>query len=53
MIKWKREDVIEKFKEAMASPELGTEHKPKVLQNWIDKAKAKFTPKPVEGEEEV
>jgi len=52
-IRWTKEDVIKKFQEAMTSPEPGTDQRPKVLQNWIEKAKTKFQGKPAEGEETV
>lgn len=52
-IKWTKEDVIAKFKEAITPVKTGL--RSNVLQGLIDKAKLKGAqpPKPIEGEERV
>ena len=52
-IKWKKEDVINKFREAMTapSPEPQAGQRPKLLQTMLDKAKAKSEGKTAEVKE--
>ena len=50
-IQWKKDDVIKKFQEAIAGSQ--PSGRPKVLQDWLARAKAKMTGKPIEGEGEV
>ena len=55
-IKWKKEDVINKFREAMTSePQAGplAGERPKLLQTMLDKAKAKSEGKTTEVKEAV
>ncbi|MBA7610201.1 hypothetical protein ES703_17407 [subsurface metagenome] len=50
-IQWKKDDVIKKFQEAIAGSQLGG--RPAFFQDLLNRAKAKVTGKPIEGEGEV
>ena len=52
-IKWTKQDVISKFREAMTEEQPQTGQRPNTLQTLLDRAKTKIAGKPGEVKETV